>query len=354
MKIIAEAGVNHNGSLKLAKQLVDAAKLSGADIVKFQCFRANSLVTLDAEKAQYQHAGDKHSSQHDMLLSLELSYEDFIELSNYCQLKDIEFLCTAFDTNSLTFLLENTQMKRLKIPSGEITNAPFVLQHARAGLPLIVSTGMASLADIENALKVITFGLLAPKSEKPDSNRIEHYYSLPEARSCLSEKVTILHCTTEYPAPLNSINLNAMRSLGQCFGLSYGYSDHTKGTTVPVAATALGASIIEKHFTLDKTQQGPDHKASLEPDELEVMISSVRDCVLSLGSSVKTPATVELKNKVAARKSLVAATSIAEGEQFSEHNLTIKRPGSGVSPVYYWDYLGRTASRPFTKDELID
>lgn len=354
MKIIAEAGVNHNGSLKLALKLIDAAKAAGADIVKFQCFQARALVTESAQKAEYQKVDKRQHSQYDMLKRLELPYSDFVKLSDYCTSRGIEFLCTAFDATSLDFLIDNTSLKRLKIPSGEITNAPFILQHARAGLPLILSTGMASLADIENALKVIAFGFLASNDERPDANNLEYYYALPEARELLKERVTVLHCTTEYPAPLKSVNLRAMRSLGQCFNLEYGYSDHTEGVTVAVAAAALGASLIEKHFTLDSSLEGPDHQASLEPDELQRLVQEVRDCVTALGSAVKAPAPDEIKNKVAARKSLVAAKSIAKGEMFSVENLSVKRPGNGVSPMNYWSYIGQVAHRDFVEDELID
>lgn len=360
MLIIAEVGVNHNGSLETAKKMVDVAKQCGAHIVKFQTFKAEQLVTICAEKAAYQSknmsgAGNVVSNdQLSMLKQLELSYSEFIELANYCEAQSIEFLSTAFDDESLTFLLENTPLKRLKIPSGELTNAPFVLQHARSRLPLILSTGMATLSEIEQALKVIAFGFINDNKRIPDQETLDLCYASKEARIALAENVTLLHCTTEYPAPYDSVNLTAMKAMGDAFRLNYGYSDHTDGIAIPTAATALGASVIEKHFTLDRSLPGPDHKASLEPDELKQTILAINQCLVALGDGVKAPSSVEIENRKAARKSLVAACDIEEGEIFTKENLVCKRPGTGVSPMNYWQYLGQPAKRCYQKDDLIE
>ncbi len=360
MLIIAEVGVNHNGSIETAKQMVDVAKECGANIVKFQTFKAESLVTAHAQKATYQAKnmaleGDKApSDQLSMLKQLELSMDEFIELADYCEQQSIEFLSTAFDPESLEFLLHNTSLKRLKIPSGELTNAPFVLQHARAGLPLIVSTGMATLAEIEQTLKLIAFGLIEDKQSLPTQAILDKCYASDATRQALNESVTLLHCTTEYPAPFETVNLTAMKNMAQTFQLSYGYSDHTEGIAIPIAAAALGASVIEKHFTLSRTMPGPDHKASLEPEELQQMVAAVNQCLSAMGNGVKAPSAVEIENRLAARKSLVAACDIEQGDYFSNENLTCKRPGNGISPVNYWSYLGQQAKRSYRKDELID
>lgn len=352
--IIAEAGVNHNGDEKLAFELVDAAHQAGADIVKFQTFKAKNLVTEEAKQADYQVTNtQKQESQLAMLSRLELSYDAHHELVKYCEKLGIEFLSTAFDSESLDFLVNDLGLTRLKLPSGELTNAPLVLEHARTGCDLIVSTGMATLSEIETALGVIAFGYTSDDSATPSVQAFQEAYASDEGQQALKSKVTILHCTTEYPAPMEEINLKAMDTLGRAFDLPAGYSDHSQGITIPIAAVARGAVLIEKHFTLDNNMEGPDHKASLEPQDLTAMVSAIRQVEKALGSRVKTPTVSEVKNKAVARKSLVAARDINEGEAFSPENMTIKRPGDGMSPYRYWDMIERTASKAYRAGELI-
>ena len=352
--IIAEAGVNHNGNEKLAFELVEAAHQAGADIVKFQTFKAKNLVTESAKQADYQIANtQKQESQLAMLSRLELSYEVHHQLVAHCNKLGIEFLSTAFDSESLDFLVNDLGLKRLKIPSGEITNAPLVLKHARTGCDLIVSTGMATLAEIESVLGVIAFGYLANDSEEPSILAFQQAYASNEGQKLLKEKVTILHCTTEYPAPMEEINLRAMDTLGQAFELPSGYSDHSEGIVIPIAAVARGAVVIEKHFTLDKNMEGPDHRASLTPIELQAMVDAIRQVEIALGSRVKTPAVSEVKNKAVARKSLVAAQPIQAGEAFTKDNVTIKRPGNGISPYRYWEILECQAGSAYQAGDLI-
>ncbi|MCQ4503103.1 N-acetylneuraminate synthase [Vibrio parahaemolyticus] len=352
--IIAEAGVNHNGQEELAFALVDAAHEAGADIVKFQTFKAKNLVTEEAKQAEYQVTNTKkQESQLAMLSRLELSYEIHHDLVKYCNSLGIEFLSTAFDLESLDFLVNDLGLTRLKLPSGELTNAPLVLAHARTGCDLIVSTGMATLSEIEAALGVIAFGYTAAQDEKPSMLGFQEAHASEAGQKALKEKVTILHCTTEYPAPMAEINLRSMDTLGRAFDLAAGYSDHSEGITIPIAAVARGAVLIEKHFTLDKNMEGPDHKASLEPQELGAMVKAIRQIEVALGSSVKTPTESEVKNKAVARKSLVAATDIKEGEELTELNLTIKRPGSGLSPYRYWELIGSKATKGYKAGELI-
>lgn len=355
VKIIAEAGVNHNGCIELAIKLIDAAHAAGADIVKFQTFKAKNLVTKDALQADYQIRNTGITeSQLSMLSRLELDHETHYTLMNYCKKIGIEFLSTAFDQESLDFLVNDLRLSTLKIPSGELTNAPFVLQHARTGCDLILSTGLANLAEVEAALSVIAFGLTQPIETQPNQEAFALAYADKAGQTALKEKVTLLHCTAEYPAPLNEINLRSMLTLANSFGLRIGYSDHTVGITVPVAATALGAKLIEKHFTLDKSLPGPDHKASIDPDELKSMVRAIRDTELVLGTSIKSPQPSEFKNKAIARKSLVAAKAIQAGDVFTEENLTTKRPGSGLSPYLYWSLLGKVTQRDYAEGELIN
>jgi N-acetylneuraminate synthase len=352
--IIAEAGVNHNGSEKLAFELVDAAYKAGVDIVKFQTFKAKNIVTATAKQADYQIENTKKvESQLAMLSRLELNYEFHHELVEYCNKLGIEFLSTAFDSESLDFLVNDLGLKRLKIPSGELTNAPLVLQHAKTGADLIVSTGMATLAEVESALGVIAFGYLSPEGIEPSIDAFQQAYFSEQGQALLKEKVTLLHCTTEYPAPLKDINLKAMDTLAAAFKLKVGYSDHSAGILVPIVAVARGAKIIEKHFTLDKNMEGPDHKASLEPDELLAMVEGIRDVELVIGDGIKGPRPSEIKNKAIARKSLVAAKSIVIGELFSENNVTIKRPGNGASPYQYWELINTKSEKPYQEGEVI-
>ena len=352
--VIAEAGVNHNGDLDLARQLVYFAHQAGADVVKFQTFKAKNLVTQTAKQADYQRDNiGKAESQFAMLKRLELSYDFHHELVSYCHELGIEFLSTAFDEESLDFLVGELGLKRLKLPSGEITNAPLALKHAQTGCELIVSTGMATISEIESVLGVLAFGYLNPQVKRPSKIDFEAAYASDEGQRVLKEKVTILHCTTEYPAPINEINLKAMDTIASTFKLNVGYSDHSKGITIPIAAVAKGAQVIEKHFTLDRNLEGPDHKASLEPDELANMVAAIRDVSAGLGDGVKRPTVSEVKNKDIARKSLVANCDIKEGEMLTETNLAVKRPGNGISPFEYWSLLGSFATRSYVKDDLI-
>lgn len=352
--IIAEAGVNHNGQEELAIALIDAAYFAGADIVKFQTFKAKNLVTTQAKQANYQVVNTgKEESQFDMLSRLELSFDTHLRLLAHCRQLGIEFLSTAFDTESLDFLVGDLGLKRLKIPSGEITNAPLVLAHAKTGCDLIVSTGMASLAEIEAVLGVIAFGYLADENKEPSVEAFEEAYMSSEGQNLLKSKVTILHCTTEYPAPFDEINLNVMNTLAIAFGLPVGYSDHSEGVVVPIAAVAKGATLIEKHFTLDKEMDGPDHKASLDPTELKSMVDGIRIVESAQGLNLKGVQSSELKNRLVARKSLVANGDINQGDTFTSFNIAVKRPGSGISPYRYWDIIGRQSSVTYKDGDLI-
>lgn len=352
--IIAEAGVNHNGSEELALRLIDAAAAAGADIVKFQTFKTGRVIARHAPKARYQTencgAGE---SQFEMVQKLELDGAAFGRLAAHCAARTIEFLSTPFDEESLELLVRALPVRRLKIPSGEITNAPLLLQAARSGLPLIVSTGMAALGEIEAALGVIAFGLLE-RDGTPGRAAFDAAWADPAGRALLRDRVTLLHCTSEYPAPLEEVHLRAMETMHRAFGLAVGYSDHTQGITVPVAATALGARVIEKHFTLDRALPGPDHRASLEPDELAAMVTAIRATERALGNPLKVLQPGEVNTRHVARKSLMAACDIAAGTPFTPANLTTKRPGSGRSPFDYWSLLGTPAGRDYAADELID
>jgi N-acetylneuraminate synthase len=352
--VIAEAGVNHNGSLEMAFKLIDAAAAAGADAVKFQTFRAEKMVTASADKAEYQkRLTSDYESQFAMLKRLELSQESHHLLIRHCQEVGIEFLSSAFDRESLGFLVNELEQQTLKLPSGEITNAPLLLEYARSGRNLIVSTGMATLEEVKFALGVIAFGLSGEDSVTPSAMAFSDAYNSPENRSLLKQKVSLLHCTTEYPAPPTDINLSAMQTMRDAFDVRVGYSDHSEGFAIPIAAVALGARIIEKHFTLDRTLDGPDHKASLELQELTQMVRSIRTVEAALGDGEKKPMASELANIKVARKSLVAAQDIARGEVFGENNLTIKRPGTGISPARYWAMLGKRSPRDYRKDEVI-
>ncbi|WP_339764467.1 N-acetylneuraminate synthase [uncultured Sulfitobacter sp.] len=353
--IIAEAGVNHNGEERLALELIDVAAQAGSDIVKFQTFKSSKLVAAEAPQADYQrHNTGKAESQREMLSRLELDYATYVRIARHCEAQKIEFLSTAFDLESLKFLTGDLGQMRLKIPSGELTNAPFVLDHARCGLEMIVSSGMASLADIENALSVIAFGLIAEPTARACRAAFAEAYTSSEGRAALLCKVTLMHCTTEYPAPMAEINLTAMGRLAGAFGLPCGYSDHSQGFTIPIAAVALGATMIEKHFTLNREMEGPDHKASLEPDQLGQMITAIRNVEVALGDGVKRPMPSEVKNMAVARKSLVTTRAIKAGEVFSEDDLSAMRPGDGFSPMQYWDFVGTKARRDYAPQEAID
>lgn len=322
--IIAEVGVNHNGSFELAKKLIDKGEEAGVDCVKFQTFKSENLVSSFAKMAEYQKENlGKEDNQYAMLKQLELSFSDFKLLKEYSEEKGIMFLSTPFDLESADFL-NNLGMQIFKIPSGEITNLPYLRKINSFGKKVILSTGMANLDEIQAALDVL--------------------------KDC---KVSLLHCTTEYPCPYDSVNMNAMLTLKQNFGLEVGYSDHTQGIEVPIMAVAMGAKIIEKHFTLDKNMEGPDHKASLEPDELKAMVMAIRNVEKAFGNGVKEPQEAEKKNIDIARKSIVARCDIKKGETFTEENLTTKRPGNGISPMRWDEIIGTVAVKDFKEDELI-
>jgi N-acetylneuraminate synthase len=351
--IIAEAGVNHNGSLDLAKKLINVAAEARVDAVKFQTFKVEKLVSRDASKADYQIANtDVNESQYEMLRKLELNEAAHATLIQHCERLGIEFLSTPFDLESLDFLTRGCGLSRIKVSSADITDAPLLLGAARTGKPVILSTGMSTLGEIETALGILAFGYGEPDGV-PSLPAFERAYAATEGQKLLQDKVTLLHCTTEYPATFGDVNLRAMRTLRKAFGLPVGLSDHTTGITIPIAAVALGAIVVEKHFTLDRKLFGPDHRASLEPGELKQMVCSIRELESALGSTLKKPMASELKNRSLARKSLVAARDIRKGESFTLDNLAIKRPGDGVSPIRYWELLGKMAVRDFPKDEKV-
>lgn len=351
--IIAEAGVNHNSSVELAKELIDVAAEAGANAVKFQTFKTEKLVSKNVPKATYQkQSTDANESQFAMIKKLELDEQSHYELIDYCNKKEIQFLSTPFDFDSVDLLANQLDLPKLKVSSGDINNAPLLLKMARTGKQIILSTGMSNLAEIERALAVIAFGYVN-LNENPSLESFYKTYISNEGQKQMKNKVTLLHCTSEYPAPFEDVNLNSMLTLKNSFGLPVGLSDHTLGITVPIAAVALGATVIEKHFTIDKKLPGPDHQASLEPNELKEMVKSIRQVELALGSSIKSPTPSEIKNKLLVRKSLVAARTIKKGEKFTVDNLTIKRPGLGIEPIYYWDFLKKKAERDYQEDELV-
>lgn len=326
--IIAEAGDNHNGDVSLAYKLIDVAKESGADAVKFQTFITEEIISKDAEMAEYQKKNTGvEESQFDMVKKLELSFDDFKNLQEYCHKIGIKFMTTAFDLRSVDFVVNELKLDILKIPSGEITNYPYLVACAKTNLPILLSTGMCNLEEIEQAIEVI--------------------------RTNGNSKITLLHCTTEYPAPLESVNLSAIKTMAEKFGLEVGYSDHTKGIEVSKMAVAMGATVIEKHFTLDKNMPGPDHKASLEPSELKALVDGIREVTLIMGNGEKVAQAAEQKNIAIARKSIVARTNIKKGELLTEENLACKRPGDGVSPMKWNEVVGSVATKDYSKDEKI-
>lgn len=327
--IIAEAGVNHNGNMDIAKRLIDAAADAGVDYVKFQTFKTENLVSFNAPTAEYQKAATQETSQYAMLKRLELNEQQHIELIEYCNKKGVKFLSTAFDMDSID-LLESLNLDLWKIPSGEITNYPYLARIAATGKPIIMSTGMCDTSDINNALDAL----------------IEN--------GATNESITLLHCNTQYPTPYEDVNLLAMNTIKSDYGLATGYSDHTQGIEIPIAAVALGACVIEKHFTLDRNMEGPDHKASLEPAELKKMVEAIRIVEQALGSASKTVSPSEAQNKSIARKSIVAKRNIHKGETLTEDNITVKRPGNGISPMKWREVIGTPATRDFVPDEPIE
>jgi N-acetylneuraminate synthase len=351
--VIAEAGVNHNGDSDFAMQMVDVAGEAGADAIKFQTFDAKALATSSAQKARYQQVTTANAeSQQQMLAGLQLDRETHYRLKRRTEEHGLLFMSTAFDSQSLRFLASDLGLPVLKIPSGEITNGPFLLEYAQTNRDLVLSTGMSTIEEVKAALSVLAFGLTGGTS--PSIHAFDEAFASETGQDALQTHVTLLHCTTQYPAPFDSVNLKALAGMQTAFGLRIGYSDHTPGTVVTCAAVALGARVIEKHFTLDKTLPGPDHTASLEPRELSEMVESIRRVEQSLGSGEKAPHDAELENRPVARKSLVAAREIGKGELFSPENLLSKRPGDGRSPMSYWSLLGVAATRNYRPDEPID
>lgn len=326
--VIAEAGVNHNGRIDLAKRLIDVAAEAGVDYVKFQTFKAEKLVQKKAKKASYQidNTGSD-DSQFEMLKKLELQYKDHAILIQYCNDKKVKFLSTAFDFESIQFLKDKIDF--YKIPSGEVTNLPYLEKISQLQLPIVMSTGMANMDEVRAAYNVLV------------KNGVN------------SDDITILHCNTEYPTPMEDVNLRAMLTIQQELGVNVGYSDHTLGLEVPIAAVAMGAKVIEKHFTLDRNMEGPDHKASLEPEELKAMVKAIRNVELALGHGKKNPSKSEKKNISVARKSIVAAQNIKKGDLFTSENISVKRPGTGISPMSWYNVIGKSALKDYKKDELI-
>jgi len=350
--LIAEAGVNHNGSIELAKKLIDAAVIAGADAVKFQSFVASSIVTAGASKAEYQitNTGSKES-QLEMLKKLELSHSQQRELHQYCQRSGIQFLSTPFDSASLNFLTADLGLETIKVGSGELTNAPFLFEVARLAKNIILSTGMSTLDEVADALGVIAF--VMTDSKNPSVSSFKSALASSEGWKAVASKVTLLHCTTDYPTVPSDVNLRAMLTLREKFDCQAGFSDHSVGIHLAVAAVAMGATVIEKHLTIDRNLPGPDHKASLEPSEFKNLVDQVRDLENAFGDGTKRPTEVELKNKKIARRSLVALKAIKTGDVFTSENISIKRPGTGRSPFEYWSLLGTKATSDIAENEVI-
>lgn len=353
--IIAEAGVNHNGSLVMAKDLVRVAAECGADAVKFQTFKTDKLVTSHARKAKYQNENDdSSSSQEEMLRRLELSDAEFIELSKECERYNIDFLTTCFDSDSLAVIIRAINPKFLKVGSGDLTNLPLLVDHARTGAKIIISTGMATLAEVEDALAALAFGYFCHDMEVPPSYQwLKYNYFRSDIIAQLSDKVTILHCVTDYPAQPKDLNLDAIRQLSQAYKLDVGYSDHALGMEACCAAVALGASCLEKHLTLDKDLPGPDHAASATPGEFQQFVNAVRNLEQALEPRIKAPTERELSNLEVARKYLVAKKDIQLGEVFSEENIEIKRSALGKSPLQYWDVFGTVSQKDYKSGDNI-
>lgn len=352
--VIAEAGVNHNGDISMALELVDKAAEARADYVKFQTFKATKLASINAKKARYQiHTTKKTESQLAMLQSLELSIEDHKTIIDHCLKKSVRFLSTPFDLESLTLLTDTFGLEEIKLGSGELTNAPLLLAAGRSGVKIILSTGMGSLAEVEEALGVLAFAMCRNGQPKARCDFVETLQD-PTVWPILKERVTLMHCTTEYPAAVEDTNLHAIATMRHAFGLKVGYSDHTVGNAVSIAAAALGASAIEKHFTLDCTLPGPDHTASLEPDELTALVRDVRMVEQALGTGIKQPSAAEVANRSVIRKSLLSVCDLPAGHRLSTNDIVVKRPGDGMSPLMLWDAIGRPLESAVKKDEPID
>ena len=351
--IIAEAGVNHNGSLETAFKLVDAAVSAGADAVKFQSFKAENLVTSEAKKADYQEKNQSDGkTQLQMLKALELSEQEQIKLFDYCQKQSIDFISSPFDPESCSFLINQLELKTIKLGSGELTNAQMLYQLAQADVNIILSTGMSTLEEIAKALSILAFGYIN-KTPPSSSKDYQSYWKTPQGLEQLQNHVTLMHCTTEYPCPVDEVNLSAMKTIQTEFSLPCGYSDHTKGIHITIAASALGAPVIEKHFTLDCTQSGPDHSASIETNELICMVKQVRDIESARGDGIKHVTKSEAKNKLIVQKGIYAAVAIKQGEIFTTDNIVLKRPACQHSASDFWDVLGTTACKDYKQDSPI-
>jgi N-acetylneuraminate synthase len=352
--IIAEAGVNHDGYLDRALKLCEVAAEAGANAVKFRSFKAESMMAAacspHAHFDEDLHWAETHPEE---MKQLELSKEEHAKLAQHCSSLGIHFLSTPFDLDWAKFLVREIGVQRLKVSSSDLTNLPFLVDLARLGCPLILSTGMASLGEVEMALSALAFGFTVQKGD-PFSDALQNAYESHSGQESLTQAISLLHCTTEYPAPLQDVNLNCIATLRKAFGLKVGYSDHTEGIAIPIAAAALGAEIIEKHFTLDRTLPGPDHEASLEPDDLKVMVRSIRETEMALGHSIKCPSASEIKMRALARKSLVAKAEIKAGDLFERRNLTTQRPGNGLPPRRFWELLGKPARQDYQAGELIE
>ena len=352
--IIAEAGVNHNGKISLAKKLIDEAKKIGSDAIKFQLFKPNELVSIHAKKAKYQKKNTSNNqTQLEMLEGLVLGESEIIALKEYSYKKNIDFLLSCFDLESLNFVLEKLNPKTLKIASGEITNYPLLIKHSLSKKKIILSTGMSNISEIRNALGVIAYGYLNSTKEKPSKSKFIKSYNSEEGKKILKKNVTLLHCTTDYPCSYKDSNLLAIKNLRDVFGLKVGYSDHTSGIEASISAVSLGARVIEKHLTIDNNLKGPDHKASLSPKDFKVMIKSIRNIEIALGDGRKRLMSSEKNNLIPSRKSLYAKKDINKNDIFNSDNLTSKRPGKGISPTQYWNYIGKKSKKNYKKDTLI-
>lgn len=350
--VIAEAGVNHNGDIAMAKRLIDVAAEAGADSVKFQTFVTSECITVSAPQVEYQAQNTGGGeSQLEMARKLELDEPAHRILIEHCEKRGVQFMSTAFDVYSVA-LLAKFNLPLLKLSSGEVTNARLFIHAARTGMPIVLSTGMCTLGDVEMALGILAYGYLEP-SRKPTVRDFQQAFNSRAGQRVLKEKVILLHCTTEYPAPFEDVNLRSMDTMHQAFGLPVGLSDHTPGIAIPIAAAARGAVCIEKHFTLDRNLEGPDHRASVEPAELMAMVRSIREVEKALGSPRKQPSPSEIPNLPQIRKSIVASKAIKAGDVLSEENITIKRPDRGISALYYWEWVGKVAARDYRPDEEI-
>lgn len=351
--IIAEAGVNHNGEKKIAFKLVDAAVNAGADVIKFQIFNTEELASKETPKTQYQKKSGKNESQFDMLKSLELPYETFNQLNKYCKKKNIRFMASVFDHQSLNYLIKIINVEYLKIPSGEITNGPLLLSHAQTRRKIILSTGMASISEIKTALSIIAFGYINPKNLKPNLKNFMKIYESNEGKKILKKKVTILHCTSEYPAPVKELNLNAIKLLSKTFNLNVGYSDHSTGIETSLIAVALGAKVVEKHMTLDNNMDGPDHKASLNPTQFKEMVTLIRYTENALGKAQKRRQKSESKNIKLVRRSLYVKNDIKKNSIIRAEDISIKRPANGLSPLKYWNFVNKRSNYNMKKDDKL-